>query len=306
MKTGPDLKPYHNVNLLLFRILKTFNYIHKKDGIEEKDMSAVFIYVLADYGDLHDLAFAEVKQKLIFEAGDLDVRISTFSVPAFDTVATGFALAQTAVNSALGKQHKFYVNTAPRKDDLSPRVKNAGEGFAYVRLHNDVEVCAVNSGYSLSFVKQAARDIRLLNCEKAGSQFRSRDVFPPAFGKIMHGNYEELGEDITEQIPSPPRSVVCYTDGYGNMKCAIAPDEIDHLKGQDISLSINGKSHVARVSDGIFGVADGQLCLSTGSSGWTLPDGTKKQFCEVVQRGGSAADTFGRPAGGAAVKWREV
>lgn len=125
---------------------------------------SIIIYVIADYGDLHDLAFAEVKQRLFFEAGDLDVRISTYAVPAFDTVATGFALAQTALNSHLGERHKFYVNTAPRKDNLAPRIENAGEGFAYVKLKNGIEICAVNSGYSLSFVKEAADEIRLINC----------------------------------------------------------------------------------------------------------------------------------------------
>ena len=264
------------------------------------------IYVIADYGDLHDLAFAEVKQRLFFEAGDLDVRISTYAVPAFDTVATGFALAQTGLNSHLGERHKFYVNTAPRKDNLAPRIENAGEGFAYVKLKNGIEICAVNSGYSLSFVKEAADEIRVINCEKAGSQFRSCDVFPPAFGKILHGNYEELGDDIFHAIPDIPENCVCYTDGYGNMKCSIPPSAIEDIKGKDITLDINGRSQIARVADGIFGVADGQFCLSSGSSGWTLPDGTHKKFCEVVKRGGNAAKTFGRPPGGISVNWRVV
>lgn len=264
------------------------------------------IYVIADYGDLHDLAFAEVKQKLFHKAGDLDVRISTYAVPAFDTVATGFALAQTALNSQLGQHHKFYVNTAPRKDDLAPRVKNAGEGFAYVKLKNGIEICAVNSGYSLSFVKPAAEEIRLINCEKAGSQFRSRDVFPPSFGKILHENYEELGEDLFDAIPDIPENCVCYTDGYGNMKCSINPDELAKYKGKDITLDINGRAQVARIADGIFGVADGQFCLSEGSSGWDLPDGTRMRFSEVVKRGGNAARTFGKPPGGIKVDWRAV
>lgn len=266
----------------------------------------ILVYVIADYGALHDLAFAEVKQRLYYELDNIDAHVATYSVPAFDTVATGFALAQTAITSKLGKHHKFYVNTAPRKDNLAPRVKNAGEGFAYVRLFNDVEICAVNSGYTLSFLKPAAQEIRLINCENAGSQFRSRDIFPPSFGKIARGNYEELGEDLTGSVPDYPENVVCYTDGYGNMKCSITSDMIDSRKGQDIILDLNAHHQIARVADGIFGVSDGQFCLSRGSSGWALPDGKTLEFCEIVKRGGSAAQTFNFPAGGASISWRAI
>lgn len=264
----------------------------------------LLVSVIADYGDLHDLAFAEVTQKLYAELGDMDPHIKAYSVPAFDTVATGFALAQTAINSRLGSKHKFFVNTAPRKDDLSPRVKNSGEGFAYARLFNGVEVCAVNSGYSLSFLKEAAEEIKIVNCSRDGSQFRSRDIFPPAFAKIAKGDYSELGEDIRDAVPDIPQNVLCYTDGYGNMKCSIDPATLTDLMGQDVTLTVNGKHQIARVAEGIFGVADGQFCFSPGSSGWTLPDGTERKFSEIVQRGGSAASTLGNPHGGSAITWR--
>lgn len=264
------------------------------------------VYVIADYGNLHDLAFAEVKQRLYAEMQDMNTHIATYAVPAFDTYATGFALAQTAINSRLGAAHKFYVNTAPRKDDVAPRVKNAGEGFVYARLYNGVEVCAVNSGYSLAFLKEAAEEIREIRCEKAGSQFRSRDVFPPSFAKIARGDYSELGDEVSDHVPDFPPGVVCYTDGYGNMKCSITPEEIEMLKGRDVTLDINGRQQIARVADGIFGVADGQFCLSLGSSGWVLPDGETRRFCEVVKRGGNAAGTFGKPPGGVGVHWRAI
>lgn len=269
-------------------------------------MKDVLVYVIADYGDLHDLAFAEVIQKLYTELDERDAHIKAFAVPAFDTVATGFVLAQTAINSKLGSKHKFYVNTAPRKDDLSPRVKNSGEGLAYVKLFNGVEIVAVNSGHSLSFVKEAAEEIREIHCAKDGSQFRSRDVFPPAFGLIAKGDYSHLGDDIRAQVPDFPRNVVCYTDGYGNMKCSVDPALLDDLKGQDITLDINGRTQIARVADGIFGVADGQFCLSGGSSGWPLPGGQTVAFSEVIQRGGNAAKTFGKPPGGIDISWRQI
>lgn len=264
------------------------------------------IYVIADYGDLHDLAFAEVTQKLYAELGEVDFHLQTFSVPAFDTYATGFALAQTAINSKLGSQHKFFVNTAPRKDDLTPRVKNSGEGFVYARLHNGVEICAVNSGHSLAFIKEAAVEIREIKCEKQGSQFRSRDIFPPAFARIVKGDMSILGEDVMDQVPDFPSDVLCYTDGYGNMKCSIDPSKLDNVKNKHLILDINGRQQIARAADGIFGVADGEYCISQGSSGWTLPNGKQVKFTEVVKRGGNATKTFGRPPGGLPIFWRQV
>lgn len=269
-------------------------------------MKDFLLYVIADYGDLHDLAFAEVTQKLYHELTDMDVEIRPYAVPAFDTVATGFVLAQTAINSKLGAKHKFYVNTAPRKDDLTPRVKNSGEGLAYAKLTNGVEIVAVNSGYSLSFIKDAAVEIREIRCDKDGSQFRSRDVFPPAFGLIAHGDYSNLGADIRDHVPDFPKNVVCYTDGYGNMKCSVDPESLKAISGKHVTLDINGRHSAARVADGIFGVADGEFCLSKGSSGWTNPDGTKVEFSEVVQRGGNAAKTFGKPPGGIELSWRTI
>ncbi len=269
-------------------------------------MRDFLVYVIADYGDLHDLAFAEVTQKLYHELHDKNVAIRAYAVPAFDTVATGFALAQTAINSKLGKGHKFYVNTAPRKDDLTPRVKNSGEGLAYARLFNGVEIVAVNSGYSLSFIKDAAEEIREIHCDKDGSQFRSRDVFPPAFGLIAHGDYSKLGADIRDAVPDYPKNVVCYTDGYGNIKCSVDPADLEAMSGKHATLDINGRAMAARVAEGIFGVADGEFCFSRGSSGWTLPDGKKVEFSEVVMRGGNAAKAFGKPPGGTPIGWRVI
>lgn len=270
-------------------------------------MKDFLLYVIADYGDLHDLAFAEVTQKLHYELCDLTVETRAYAVPAFDTVATGFALAQTAINSKLGAGHKFYVNTAPRKDDLTPRVKNSGEGLVYAKLHNGVEIVAVNSGYSLSFVKDAAVEIREIHCDKDGSQFRSRDVFPPAFGLIAHGDYSHVGTaDIRDSIPSYPKNAICYTDGYGNMKCSVEPGDLQKINGKHVTLDVNGRAMAARVADGIFGVADGEFCLSKGSSGWALPDGSRVEFSEIVMRGGNAAKAFGKPPGGIDVSWRVI
>lgn len=257
------------------------------------------IHVIGDYGT-GDLAFEEVVTGIMQARGHHFDTYRTLSVPPFDTYATGFVLAQLAINSQLGDRHKFFVNTAPRKDDLKARTNNAGEGFVYAKLANGVEICAVNSGFSLSLVKEAAAEIRVIDCDTAGSQFRSRDNFPRAFAEVAcAGNPRLLGRAILPQeIPSMPANVLLYTDGYGNLKTSIDPAEIAPFAGRNLQVEIGRWKKPALVSKGIFGVADGELCLSQGSSGWALPGGLRRVFCEVVERGGSAARQFSSPSGG--------
>ncbi len=261
----------------------------------------ILVFVVADYGGIHDLAFAEVTQRLYSECAPLPIEVQNFAVPAFDTYATGFTLAQLAINARLAGAQKFFVNTAPRKDDLAARTNNAGEGFVYARLQNGIEICAVNSGYSLSFIKDAAVEIRAIKCESAGSQFRSRDIFPEAFARVLKGDQAVLGDDVRHTVPDRPQNVLCYTDGYGNLKCAIDPAVLTAHHGKSLVVEINGHAQQVKVADGIFGVADGDFCFSQGSSGWPQPDGQMLRFCEIVRRGGSAAATFNFPRGGSPV-----
>lgn len=267
------------------------------------DLTPNFVHIIADYGSVDDMAFAEVRQALRYAMRDKIAHMEASSVPAFDTVATGFKLAQLAINHRMGNRQFFYVNTAPRKDDLKARGNNAGEGLAYAKLKNGVQIVAVNSGYSLSFIKDHAETIRLINCSAEGSQFRSRDVFPEAFGLIAHGDFSQLGGDIKNDIPDFPKNVVCYVDGYGNIKTSVDAAKLQEHDGKTISVTINGQTHDVMVGRGIFSVPDGSMVFAAGSSGWTRTDGTKFQCVECVLRGGSAALKFNLPQGGSEVKW---
>lgn len=267
------------------------------------DNLPLFVHIIADYGSIDDMAFAEVRQALRYEFRDKITHMEASSVPAFDTVATGFKLAQLAINHRMGDRQFFYVNTAPRKDDLKARGNNAGEGLAYAKLKNGVQIVAVNSGYSLSFIKEHAAMIRAINCSAEGSQFRSRDVFPQAFGLILHGDYSQLGADIMNDIPDAPENVICYTDGYGNLKTSMDATLLETHNGKKIGVTINGVTQQVLVGQGIFSVPDGDMVLSAGSSGWSHTDGTKFQAVECVLRGGSAAAKFNLPKGGDKIEW---
>lgn len=276
------------------------------------DKNRKYVRVIADYGQLGDLAFSEVTDRLhavMREAGVDDYKIDSTSVPAFDTYATGFVLAQLAVNSQLGKDHIFYVNTAPRKDKKSARINNEGEGLVYAQLKNGAHIVAVNSGFSLTFIKPFARIIRELKVDKAGSQFRSRDIFPYAVGAILRGDASILGKDVSKTVPSKiPENRVVYTDGYGNLKTSVSPGELKKLQGKLAYVKVGDSENVpVHVGAGIFSVPDGEFCFAKGSSGWSLGKGqTRIEFAEIVRRGGSAAKAFDGPIGGKVVMWKPI
>lgn len=259
--------------------------------------------LVADYGHVGDLAFAEVEQKLVGLLPPTLQRIRSHSVAPFDTTETGFYLAQLAMNSKLNSTQLFYVNTAPRKDDVNPRKNAAGEGLVYAKLFNGVEIVAVNSGYSLSFIKEGAEKICRIDVANYGSQFRSRDIFPEAVAKIARRDYSLVREDIKSSIPDMPMNVLAYTDGYGNIKTSIETSSITSLAGSMVRISVNNITRKAIAADGIFAVKEGDLTFAPGSSGWTLPNGKTYSFVEIVLRGGSASELFNRPKGGDKIFW---
>ena len=257
-----------------------------------------YLDFIADYGaetGRDDLAFSEVNRRLCeeFLNQGLDFPlIKNLSVSPFNTVETGFVIAQLAYLSKLGKNHIIYHNTAPRKDELSARQNNAGEFLAVTELPNGVRIIGVYGGHTFSFLKSP---IYRVNCARDGSQFRSRDVFPPCVaalaahaGKPLTG-WELLGEPVSD-IPNLPDNIIGSIDGYGNIKTNI------HIPGSVKSVSINGIEHPITVGNGIFEVPDGQLILAPGSSGWD-----NFQSVEICLRGGSAAKLFNYPKPGDSV-----
>ena len=254
-----------------------------------------YIDFIADYGATtgnDDLAFSEVNCKLAAEFSNQSLpfpMIKNLSVRPFNTVETGFAVAQLAYNSALGKRHIIYHNTAPRKDKLDARQNNAGEFLAVTELPNGVRIIGVFGGYTFSFIKAP---IYRVKCADAGSQFRSRDVFPPCVASLAKhadqplSTWELLGEEVTD-VPSVPQNMICSIDGYGNLKTTVG------MNASIRSISIKNISFPIVQGQGIFAVPDGQLILAPGSSGWN-----GKYFTEVCLRGGSAAKLFENPVPG--------
>jgi hypothetical protein len=254
----------------------------------------VLLTVIADYGT-GDLAFAEVRQRLAALLPEAEV--TAVPVPAFDTVGAGFCIAQLAFGEGPADR-VLYANVAPRQDTDDPRDENAGERLAAARLPSGVLVVGVASGASLSFLADEGVPLRAVNVPDAGSQFRSRDVFPAALAALARGDAGMLGEPIA--VEPAPRRAVAYTDGYGNLKTTW--DAAPAPAGTRVTVRIGDASAEAVVSDGVFTVPAGELAFAPGSSGWPARDGGRRTWYEVFARGGDAAGLFGRPAAGTPVE----
>jgi S-adenosylmethionine hydrolase len=253
-----------------------------------------FIHVIGDYGK-HDPAFSEVVHR--FKSLDTGINIQTTPVPAFSTVSTGFWIAQLGLHNPEFDELAIYANTAPRKHDKEAQEDNQGEKLLYAKLENGVPVIAVNSGYSLSFVKERIEELRMINTSDKGSQFRSRDFFPKATYEILEkGERVEEELDIESRIPDPPEETIGFIDGYGNIKTTISESEIE-TEAEKVKITIDGKTRKAYVESNTFEVSEGELSFAAGSSG-----GHKNPFMEIFLRGGSAAEVFGNPDVGSDIR----
>jgi S-adenosyl-l-methionine hydroxide adenosyltransferase len=253
----------------------------------------MFICVIADYGT-GDPAFTEVTQRLLLAFPHAQIHL--LSVPSFSTLATGFWIAQLGLNPGPGER-LIYHNCAPRQDDPQARRDNEGEGLTYALLPNGVKVVGVNAGYTLSFIRDHTKDLRVVNVSRGGSQFRSRDVFPVAATAIMREDFSLLGDHINrEQIPDVPPDRIAWIDGYGNIKTTIEARTVNLQPQTKIVIRIGDVVSDAVYSDGSFKVPSGTLAFAPGSSGWSVGEQTEPlRFLELFLRGGSAWERFGRP-----------
>ena len=263
----------------------------------------MLVHLIADYGQ-NDLAFAEVVQRIKLYLPDAEPVLTP--VPPFSTLAAGFCIAQLGMNEAPAGTI-IYHNVAPRADDEEARARNAGERLAFARLPTGVRVIGVNAGETFSFVRDVAEELRWAAVADAGSQFRSRDLFPKAAAQIALGQPEALAEEIDcALIPDVPSNRIAYIDGYGNLKTTINSVSNRERTGSQLRVRINQTERQATTSDGSFEIEHGQLAFAPGSSGWKEPGGRQTRWMELFLRGGNAWESFARPSIGDEIKLREA
>ena len=253
----------------------------------------MLVHLIADFG-YGDLAFAEVVQQLRLALPEAEPVLTP--VPPFATLAAGFCIGQLGLREA-APGTLIYHNVAPREDDAAARADNAGERLAYARLPTGVLVIGANAGYTFSFIRDAALEICWAAVSNAGSQFRSRDLFPRAIGAIIQKAPGALTHAFPlAAIPTVPHNRVAYIDGYGNIKTTLAHGTLTAEPGTPVRVRIGEHEHEAILSDGSFAVPSGQLALAPGSSGWSQPTKPTVRWMELFLRGGNASVAFGCPS----------
>ncbi len=253
-----------------------------------------FIHLICDYAP-GDLAWAEVYSAMASKLPS-DVGLHITSVGSFDTIATGFVVAQLALADKDIRPDNLvlFANCAPRRDRKEARDNNAGEGLLFALLKNGVKVLAVNSGYSASFIKEHVAELWAVDVEEEGSQFRSRDFFPRALARLLSEDktFKTAQLNPMDVLRDYPEEVIGYIDSFGNLKTTIRSDDaiIKNLNAGDrIKVRIGTVLRTATVATGSFNVMEGDLAFAPGSSGHD------RRFWEFFQRGGSACAEFGYP-----------
>ena len=132
------------------------------------------IFIIADYG-IGDPAFSEVTLQL--RSYIPNAYVIPHATPPFSTINTGFWIYQIALIKNLKNTYVF-SNTAPRSHDKKAQKNNNGEKLIYAKLKNGFELLAINAGYTFSFIKPHIKELRQVDVQSNGSQFRSRDYFP--------------------------------------------------------------------------------------------------------------------------------
>jgi S-adenosylmethionine hydrolase len=249
------------------------------------------IFIVGDFG-AGDLAFAEIKRKIKNRVRDADIDYVT--VQSYSTISTGFCIYQLALDhDGSGENGRTYIfsNTAPRRDNPNPRKQNEGEGLVYAKLKTGLEVIAVLSGCTFSFIKPMIKELRRINVDNKGSQFRSRDKYPEPLARIMNKDYSVLGEELEiGKISDPPIGRIAYVDGYGNIKLTTRVSDLRLTHGEKVRVEIGSKALFGFYVDGMFSIKEGDLSVAPGSSG-----PAENRFIEVSIRLGNAGKAFGSP-----------
>ena len=153
-------------------------------------------------------------------------------------------------------------------------------------------VVGVDAGASLSFLAAEGVPLHAVKVADAGSQFRSRDVFPAAVAGLARGDDDLLGEKVT--VPPAPERAVVYTDGYGNLKTSWYEPPAE--AGATVRVRIGDAEAEAMVSDGVFAVPAGMVSFAPGSSGWAVTAAVVLRAAGPRRQRGRPVRTSRRPA----------
>lgn len=248
------------------------------------------VHLVADYGPVDDLAWAEVIAALRRTLGQ-DITVEKVVVPPFNTVNGGFRAAQLA--RGLDPSHEILVmNVDPRAQAPKGVHDGAGAPFvcAYVNHDNrntcvgpQLRVFTPAAGYSLSLMAPHIGVCYVLHTGDGNGQFRSRDLFPGIIAKVLRSGINDLGARVDlSTIPQIPKGTVLHRDGYGNIKLNLTKTQAikdGWEQGRGVRVTINHIGYEAWCAPSIMGMSFGTMVLAPGSSG-----DPKDPFLELASR----------------------
>jgi hypothetical protein len=239
-------------------------------------MSGRLVQLVADYGP-GDLAFAELAQLLELVVPDADVRLTT--VPPFDSLAAGWCAARLA--QCPGPPGRLVVLDV---------AASGGARQCVGRARDHVDVVGANTGWAWSFLAGEVSGPSFLEVPAGNGSVRSPQLLAEAVVRVSNRQpHGVCGPVPAEQIPPIPDSVVAFVDCDGSIETTIA--HAPSAVGDQMRVHIGEFAATAQVTDGREPVREGALALRPGV----------QPFSALTVGGGSAAELFGGPGGGAPV-----
>lgn len=232
----------------------------------------------------------------------------------FNTIHTAFLLDQLhrGIPKGRGADTTFFLNTDPRTQTENGVAAAEGAPLVIATLDTGAHIVTPNAGHCLSLVRPRITSLALARCSAAGSQFRSRDVFPAVVGAVIDGNVAAVTGDtlsIDHVPPMPPEFIVLHIDNYGNVKTSFT--ERDRMTlgiawGEEIELQLGATTMRIPVVENIFAESAGSLVFAPGSSGDRTNPGFEVSLRYAGDCSASAGAVFGHPEPGSNFAVRKI
>jgi len=240
------------------------------------------VQLVADYGP-GDLAFAEMTQLPELVVPDAEVRLTR--VPARDTLAAGWCAASLALCE--GPPGRLVVVDVTASDGARHCVGRARDG---------VEIVGPNCGWTWSFLTADVCGPCYLEVPARDGLVRTPRLLAQAVVRVARRQPHGVREPVPhEEIPVVPDSVVAFVDCDGSLETTV-PHAADTV-GRQMEVRIGDVTATAFVTDGSPPPGEDALALRPADS----TRGGDRAFSALTVRGGSAAELFGSPPGGAPV-----
>lgn len=211
------------------------------------------------------------------------------------------------VDAYEGRKGVILLNVAPRHGLAQKKWPN-GTPFGWTKIDN-IDVFTTIDGMSLSLIQKLTGkkvEVKVYDIPKTvphmdlepevqnriiHTQFRSFDYLPRLAAAIMEGKALPVTE-IFDKVPEMP-PMICWVDSFGNLKTNVLPEEIGFELKREVIFRVSGhKQFRLPCYERLKDIPDNYVALTVGSSGMA-----QKRFIEIMQQGGSSAESLGVGSG---------